>query len=185
MVTEPPVRRLRERESSILHLEDSHQDPAALLAGKHNGEVGVHLHEEVPALALDRVEGIGMPTGCPPRADRVDTDGDVDVVLLKARRVIGPPFEAGLTHESIHEHTMHGAQAGRASLCGCQPRGSGWETEPHGAGRAGPLASTGCTAYAFAVSGSHFETISKTSFLLVVLGPSCAGYCCGAVDVDC
>ena len=55
-------------------------------------------HEEVPALALDRVKDVGMPTGCPPLADRVDSDGDVDVVHLKANRLISPPFEAALTY---------------------------------------------------------------------------------------
>ncbi|WP_326841570.1 hypothetical protein OHB33_05505 [Streptomyces sp. NBC_01558] len=92
-----PVRCLREREGSIPRLDDSHHDPSAILTGKRNGEVGIHLHEEVPALALDRVKDVGMPTGCPPLADRVDSDGDVDVVRLKANRLISPPFEAALT----------------------------------------------------------------------------------------
>lgn len=117
------LRHLQESEGSILCLEDSHEDPAVVLAREHSGEVGVHLHQEVPAFPLGRVEGTGMPTGCLPHAGRVHGVGDVDGVLLKARRVIGPPFQARLTHESIHAHTMHGrhiAPAGQARLYGCR-----------------------------------------------------------------
>ncbi|MFG3143880.1 hypothetical protein [Streptomyces sp. NPDC048243] len=85
----------------------------------------------------------GMSTGCPPRGDCVAGDRDVDVVLLKARRVIGPPFEAGLTHESIHAHTMY-APMPDGRVCAAVGR-LGAESEPRGqAGQA--LASTGGTA---------------------------------------
>ncbi|MFE2869298.1 hypothetical protein, partial [Embleya sp. NPDC059259] len=62
MVTEPsPPSCLREDECSILCLLDPHQEAAAILAGKCEREVGIHLHEEVPALTPSRVQRNGVP----------------------------------------------------------------------------------------------------------------------------